>query len=162
MIPLGFTEIGSWSEGRAWVSLGGKYAYITDRGQFLTDTLYDEVHSFHEGFAVASKGEFYGLIDSNGEEKTIFIYDEMFPFRKGYSVVKKEGYWGWVDSSGYESFEPSAEAPPVRMNNGGWAIQYRGKWGVTDEKGNIVYPFEYEAILPDGKAWKNEVIYNLK
>ncbi len=158
---MGFTEIGSWSDDRAWVSLGGKYAYITKTGQFLTDTLYDEVRSFHEGFAVAGIDSLYGLIDSNGAEKTNFIYEDIFPFTRGYAVVQKEGYWGWVDSSGYESFEPSAEAPPVRMNNGGWAIQYRGKWGVTDEKGNIVYPFEYEAVLPDGRAWKKGVMIEL-
>lgn len=155
LLPFSITEVAAFSEGKTWISLGGKYAYIDTSGTLLTDTLYDVVFPFHEGFAVVGKDTLFGVIDSLGQEIAAPYYDWIEPFQNRFAVIKKDGYWGLMDSTGYEWYEPAADEALIRMEQNRWAIKYRGKWGVLDHKAVILHPFKYDAILKDGTAWEN-------
>lgn len=152
-LPFAVTEIAAFSEGKTWFSVGGKYAYLDTSGNLLTDTLYDVVFPYHEGFAVIGKDSLFGVIDSSGQEIAPAYYEWIEPFQQKFAVIRKEGYWGLMDSTGYEWYEPAADEPLIRITGNRWAIKYRGKWGVMDDKAKIIYPFNYDAILKDGTAW---------
>lgn len=162
LLPFQVTEVAEFSEGKTWISLGAKYAYIDTNGFFLTDTLYDVVFPFSEGFAVVGKDSLFGVIDSSGQEIAPAYYEWIEPFRNKFAVIKKDGYWGLMDTTGYEWYEPAADEPLIRMNGNRWAVKYRGKWGVINDKAEIIYPFRYDAILKDGRAYLNKEVIKLE
>ena len=62
-----YDTVGSFSDGRAWVELNGKYGHVDKNGKITTPIKYDDVGYFDEGRAVVILNEKYGHVDKNGK-----------------------------------------------------------------------------------------------
>ncbi|MDE7355286.1 MAG: WG repeat-containing protein [Rikenellaceae bacterium] len=60
------SQMGSFFEGRAPVSTGGKWGYIDRGGRMVTQAEYDYCGAFCGGCAIVRKGMLYGVIDIDG------------------------------------------------------------------------------------------------
>ena len=158
-LPYAVTEVSAFSEGKAWICRGGKYAYIDTLGKELTDTNFTIVFPFINGFAVIGIDSLYGVINSAGEQIAPAYYSWINSYVDSIAVAQKDGYWGLLDSAGNEILEPSADEPLIRLANKHWAMKFIGYWGVLNKELQIVYPFKYDCILKDGTAYlKNQKI----
>lgn len=155
-LPYAVTEVSAFSEGKAWISRGGKYAYVDTSGKELTDTSFTIVFPFINGFAVVGIDSLYGVINGAGEQIVPAYYDWINNYVDSIAVAQKDGYWGLLDSSGNEILEPSADEPLVRLSNKHWAMKFKGYWGVLNKDLQIVYPFQYDCILKNGTAYINQ------
>jgi hypothetical protein len=155
-LPYAVTEVSAFSENKAWICRGGKYAYIDTLGNEITDTLFTSVFPFVNGFAIIGIDSLYGVINEKGEKIAPAYYDWINSYVDSIAVAQKDGYWGLLDSAGNEILEPSADEPLVRLKNEHWAMKFKGKWGVLNKDLQIVYPFKYDCILKNGTAYINE------
>lgn len=155
LLPFGLTEVSAINEGKFWGSTGGKYAYFDTSGLQLTDTMFDAVFGFKNNMAVVGIDSLFGVINARGEMVAPAYYTKILSCRNFYLPALKDGYWGLLDTAGNESIEPMADAPPVLMENGCWALKYKGNWGVLNADFKIIVPFKYDCILPDGSAYKD-------
>ena len=153
LLPYAVTEISAFSEGKAWICRGGKYAYIDTTGHELTDTNFTVVFPFINGFAVVGIDSLYGVINADGEQIAPAYYDWINSYVDSIAVVQKDGYWGLLDSAGNEILEPSADEPLIRLDNHHWAMKFKGHWGVLNKDLQIVYPFQFDCIVKDGTAY---------
>lgn len=125
------------------------YAYVSPKGELLTDFVYKATGPFSNGIAACSKdGENWGYIDESGNPITDFLYEpvwnldsqmgsqygqpQAFPCTDDTMVVKQDGEYGLLyrDGSvliGFGEFESLAPS----WNNQLWAKQ-DGKWGLID------------------------------
>lgn len=155
-LPYAVTEVSAFSEGKAWICRGGKYAYIDTLGNEITDTSFTIVFPFINGFAIIGIDSLYGVINGAGEQIAPAYYDWINNYVDSIAVAQKDGYWGLLDSAGNELIEPNADEPLIRLMNKNWAMKYRGFWGVLNKDFKIIYPFKYDCILKDGTAYINK------
>jgi len=64
--PL-WDQVQPFSESRAAVCLGEKWAYIDEEGNFITDYIYRDCGSFHNGRAKVRERSYFGYIDLDGD-----------------------------------------------------------------------------------------------
>jgi hypothetical protein len=88
----------SFTNGRAWVELDGKYGFIDDkRGEIVGEMKYDTVWSFDEkldGLAlVKENGKSYYIMKSGGRWR----YEEAYLCDEGLIPVMKQGKWGYIN-----------------------------------------------------------------
>jgi hypothetical protein len=156
----------NFSCGLARLSKKGKYGFINKKGKWAISAQFDDVSQFSEGCAGFKEMGKWGLIDKNGKRISEAQYDAVLPFENGIARVKKADNWGVVNSKGIEVIKPmlvSIEQHFAILI----AEDKNAKFGVCDNKGNILIPFEYEEIrwvkdlsafelLNDGKmGWYN-------
>lgn len=106
-------------------------------------------------------------MDTNGKVVADPIYDDIFTVTGRLIPVMRNGKWGYEDSKGKEVI-PCEFEPIVRVSYGEWrndnyfdtygnnrpnavrdnyvVVKKNGKYGVLDLNGNVVIPFEYEAM----------------
>jgi hypothetical protein len=66
-IPPQFDSAGDFSDGLALVSMGGRYGYINESGNFAINPQFDEGGNFKSGFAPVWIGNREGYIDKHGK-----------------------------------------------------------------------------------------------
>ena len=150
-----FTEATNFVEHRSWVNKGELYGYVDTNMSAITDFVYTAVSLFQNGFAAISRDSTFGYINLEGKEITKLKYDHVLPFQYGYGRVSKNNNWGLVDSSGREIVSLKYKYPPIVLRSNFIAVCFHNLWGIIDEKGNILYPFIYNAIDINGVAWLN-------
>lgn len=105
---------------------------------------------------VANKENKVGLIDYSGKQTIPFLYDTLYnehsvPRISGF-IAKKDGIYGFVSCK--NEFIQPFKYNYIYALNGGYSvyIDQNNKAGIYDEGGNIMIPFEYEAIY---STWYN-------
>lgn len=105
IIPCVYEDAHSFIQGKAAVSMNGKWGYINEYNEELIPFQYDFASDMYGDMAVVKSGEKWACIDSEGTEIVpMGLYDEIIPSDLGQStiVVKKDGKYGLIDWNGQE------------------------------------------------------------
>ena len=164
-LPDNVDSIDNIGEGTVGVKVGDKYGYANTAGELVIEAKYDRISSFYEGFAEVGIDNLSGIIDKTGRE--------IIPLRYYYIMRSQDGYFIPVDHqestmavfnrkgeqvlpaeysmiSEYEE-ESSME---FRLFIKGITIALKNEyWGVIDEQGKEILPFEYERLSLLDNGW---------
>lgn len=164
-LPDNVDSIDNIGEGMVGVKIGDKYGYANTAGELVIEAKYDRISSFYEGFAEVGIDNLSGIIDKTGRE--------IIPLRYYYIMRSQDGYFIPVDHqestmavfnrkgeqvlpaeysmiSEYEE-ESSME---FRLFIKGITIALKNEyWGVIDEQGKEILPFEYERLSLLDNGW---------
>ena len=148
-----YDTVGVFSSGMAWVKKGDLYGFVNEKGALTIPIQYEKVHNFVYGQAYVSKGGKNFPIDTQGEEAqprfvcgNSFMEGEpaFFPYKEGnkYGVATYNYRPDGNDKltlAVYDSLLPTLA--------GTFALQ-NGKWGLIDDKGEVLRAFTWDNIYP--------------
>lgn len=132
-----------FSEGLARIDVGGKSGFIDTLGNEAISLKYDSVNDFSGGLARVYLNGKQGVIDRAGQEvvpatyENVKIHDkyiEAFPSKIECLCYSRDG---------------EIMGDCVIYQDGLFEIERDGKWGLIDENGAEVLPFQYDAIRID-------------
>ena len=105
-------ELGrSFLNNRAFVRKNNKYALVDEKGDVLTDYIYDEVHLFKskKQYAAVKINDEYCFINNKGEKIREQKADGIKSYSCGLAPVKIDGFWGFINLDGKIIIEPKFE-----------------------------------------------------
>ena len=161
--------------GRAFVQQNGKWAFVDDKGNILTDYEFTVVSEIREGgralvstSAVGADGEirYNYILNSNGKKVNSVPYEHISFFSEGFSLVQKQGgYYCWIDESGKEYFNNKYTQAGVFSEGLAFASK-NGRGVYIDKKGTeqvvidtnlkvVGCPFEngYALVSTENNLW---------
>lgn len=114
VIPCKYEDVGSFSEGLAWVKEPVKFVYFDEKGRkvktadilmrSLIATLNNgRVTEISKGMTKKKVVGKYGYIDKAGRVVISFKYDAAEPFKGGFAQVKRNGKSIYIDKAGQET-----------------------------------------------------------
>jgi len=143
VIPPKFEDFaGRFSEGVAYVRLGGKIGFINRQGEFVIPPQFEQADDFSEGLAPVQLGGKWGFIDHEGRVVIPPQFSYARSFSEGlavaYAAKDKAGY---IDRQGQWVVEPKyRQATPFRE---GYGEVVNGWVGFVDRSGKEVLPVQY-------------------
>jgi WG containing repeat len=162
-----FSEISDgFSEGLARASLlngNNKDGYIDRSGNFVIPGKFDTAKQFHQGVAVIGMVVGSGEVDDDGDEYNITRYGYINKtgnliaapqFRRCYSaqenrcIVETDDYYGCLDTEGNWVVKPKYWCMEDFSEGLAMTALSENEWGFIDLTGDIVIPFEFEAVTP--------------
>lgn len=128
---------------------GNLLGFYDAKGNNKITPLYKEAYAFYDGHAsVTTDGSKWGLIDKAGKFTVQPTYDKLYTFGSGrwggYSS-KSEGV-SLIDAKGnvkgfFTNIGASYDGGPLLT-----VMNDKGKWGVIDQDGKQLIPYQYDAI----------------
>lgn len=117
-------------------SENGKKGFINNKGETLSEPIYDEIQEVHEYWALLKKGEYNGIFNMlSGKEiippTYIIPWHYYGEYDLHWSVYSYTNLMFWKDST--------------------------DNYGVIDSTGKIIVPFEYDQPF-DIEKWQNRII----
>ena len=142
--PL-FDEGEKFVNGIARVEMNEQYQLIDYKGDFLTNTWYNDLGVPSENRCYVAKG-FYGFIEVEGGQEVIpLLYDNAYDFKNGVAIVEREGLYGLIDQNGDEFLNFDFEA--IELGNDSIIrLKKEGKWAAFTFNADTILPFEYSYI----------------
>jgi hypothetical protein len=103
-----FQTMGVFREGRAPISIGGRYGYIDISGSVVVEPRFAAAGPFHEGFAaVRDEAGRTGYIRPDGTWAIEPLwFEEAHPFAAGRARVRLNGHYGFLDATGRFAIPP--------------------------------------------------------
>lgn len=149
-----FTE-----EDVATVKCKEKYALMNNKGEFLTDFVYDHIFRNYEGVFKVVRDEKHGFIDLQGKEIIPCMYEDCGYFSEGVVSVCSNGKWGMVDYFNKTVIPFKYDKIAASHSNIISACK-NGKMRLINKSNEILVDFVYEVIAYIGKhnACKNFVL----
>lgn len=138
-----YTYIEYYKDDKFIVSKEGKAGIIDGEGNVIIDLKYSSIQKIEETNALQA-------VDS--ETNRTDIIDEELNINEGIidsSVIKKENYiklFSKTDMKYYNLSGKKVEYKEIYPDNKIYADNKDGKWGLIDKNGNIIVPYEYEAV----------------
>ena len=172
-----FKEIENFKDGKAKANKNWRCGFINEKGETVIPFEYDTSEDFVDGRAKAEKNRQWGFINEKGETVIPFEYDAIEDFVNGRAKANKNWRWGFINEKGEEIFDHRTLSNGLvvysssfmekcgLMTNSGERItelefdaiedfeegrakaKKNGKWGVINEKGESLIPFNYDKIL---------------
>jgi len=170
-----FEEVNDFSRnGLALVKVDGKYGFINKNGDKIISSRFEDAKAFtatkesllqvngSDWAAFAKEAGKWGVINDKGAWVIDPTFDEIPKGGKSWSkdaewrdsdllFAIRDGKIGWIDVTGKWIVEPQFDASEILFNYGYAQVAVAGKWGVINDKGEIVVPLEFDAL----KAFKN-------
>lgn len=168
-IAFEYDAVSAFNDGTAAVKKGDKWALINEKGEALTEYLYDDVALNSRGFCSVNdavwvkQGGSWFLINSKGEAAGTESYEDVKAFESGEPcAVCLDGKWGYADNTGnlvinctYQDAKSFAEGfAPVEKN---------GLWGYIDLENYLMLSYSFAeagqmtsggvAPVSHGDAW---------
>lgn len=155
---------------------GKKWALISNKGEELTDFIYDEVLAdaksiiCRNGAIIVRIDDQYMLVDKAGTQIGNKTYDGARAFNdNSYAAVKYGGEWRFIDAEGNEYLRNKYKEVKS-FSNGLAAVKQNGKWGYINTAGKLVIPCEFLDAKPfntngvsfvkvDNNTWKMLKLY---
>lgn len=159
-VDFQFDEVRPFADGLAAVCFreeNGREAwgFVSSEGEMTVPAEYDGARSLEDGVgALMSEGR-WAYVDQAGELLTGFNYEEAGSFREGIALVRRSGRMEAINERGRILFTVDASRG-LPFSAGVTVLQEEesGAWGVYDENGTLLVPFEYEeAFHWDGYLW---------
>lgn len=146
---------GEFSEGVAYVRLGGKIGFINKQGKFVIPPQFESAGGFSEGLAPVKLNGKWGFIDHEGKFVIPSQFEYARSFSDGLAAVCADAYkCGHVNRQGAWVVPPKyGQTYPFR---GGYAYvvgRYPGYVGFVDTSGNEVLPVKYSEGGYLGEGW---------
>lgn len=165
-ILLTMDTIGDYSDGLIKVQKGSKYGFADLTGKIVLPIVYDMIESFHEGLAVVGKMDNkdgfwkFGYINKKGKMVIPFTYRKASSFSEGIATVgttynNKTEQWTLrlIDKNGKDLLGKSLFHDVIDVFVDGIAVVTNwdaktasSKFGLINNKGQIVLPIEYDGI----------------
>ena len=95
-----FDKVWNFHEGFGKVELSGKYNFINQEGQLISDQWYDYAYDFHEGFAAVVLNEKFNFINQEGHLLSNQWYDNVWDFQEGFARVNLNGSYNLINQNG--------------------------------------------------------------
>lgn len=163
------------NDGRAFVQQNGKWAYVDNKGNILTDfeftvvsEIRDEGRALVSTSAIGTDGEirYNYILNANGKKVNSLPYENISFFSEGFSLVQKQGgYYCWIDESGKEYFDNKYTQAGAFSEGLAFASK-NGRSVYIDKKGKeqvvidvnlkvIGHPFEnnYALVSTENNLW---------
>ena len=156
-----YDNISGFKYGLASIYKNGKSGFINKNGEVVIPCIYDNYQpEFNEGLSILYREGFYYIVNIKGEKVSQLKCDCLFKFSNGlarFENIKKklwftENRYGYIDSNGQEIVQPIYEEADD-FKHGFAVTKLKGKWGVTDITGKVVFPFKYDEV----KVLKNNL-----
>lgn len=94
IIPCRYEHAGSFYQGSAVVTVGGKDGCINKAGEFIIPPRYEELGSVVEGLAHVRVGRKHGYLDEKGRMVIAPMFDFADYFYDGLSRIQVGGHYG--------------------------------------------------------------------
>jgi hypothetical protein len=144
------------NNGLALVKQNGKFGFINSKGVLSIPLKYDKADGFYKGYAQVHINDSCGIIDPTGKVIVPLKYKSMIYgpiFSNGYMIMCKsyrpDFAVVYVNKKGEELFGQSfRSASPFEKNHATVQSRENEKYGVINNKGKVVVPFEYDDCFP--------------
>ncbi|MBT1687559.1 WG repeat-containing protein [Dawidia soli] len=136
--PQPYTTIGEFENGKALVSVQGKYGVIDLSGRTLIQPAHDSLvllFTHHRALAGQRQGGKYSwtLIDTTGTRRSSKSYDNIDRFDGTYFVVRARGYAGTMDLAGREVV-PCTYDSVLQTKDNLLVVKFRGQYGIINQR----------------------------
>ena len=128
-----------------------KFGYIKEDGTKITECIFDEFPIYHDkrfknGLALVVEKGIKKFIKEDGSDFIVVETSVAYGFDNGLALLKKGSLYGFLDTTGQEvsGFVYSNAFRFTEKNFGFVALN--GKWGIIDNKNNILVDFKYDDI----------------
>ena len=145
VIDYRFDEPAEFSEGKAKITLGGKFGFIDTLGNIIINVAYDEAKPFKNSRTFLAQNTAgipkWALADEFGNKLTEYVFDSCEMFSQNYGLVKFEGSLGFINKNGEFAF-PDFYNYVLPFNDLGLAFvsnEEYGNIGFIDTKGNYKF-----------------------
>lgn len=161
-----YQNLGMLTSSRIVASKNGKFGYLDEKGNEVTEFSWDELTGISNKIGAAQKNGKWAIINADGKEKTGYIYDDVIVDDYGFCslqskvIVKENGAYHIVNEKGEEVGNATFDDAKAFSHNGYAAVCKKGKWGFVDIEGNMVidciyedadsFSYGYAAICKDG------------
>jgi len=126
-----------WLSGVTYVKKGEKCALINNKGELLTDFIFDDIQTYQDDLYGAKKDNKWGYIDLKGNVIIPFKYDDTEGFfNEEILPLKKGGKYGYITKQGKEITEFKYDKAERFFNREKAKIEMGLKSGWIDKKGN--------------------------
>lgn len=162
-LPEGVDGIVNVGEGMVGVKIGDQYGYANTAGELVIAAKYDYVSAFYQGLAEVGIDNLSGIIDKSGREVIPLRYPNIMRSQDGYFVVEdvqakmavfnQQG--GQVLPAEYaliSEYDTSHDVFTLFVDGATVAMK-EVYWGLIDEQGKEILPFEYERLSLLDNGW---------
>lgn len=130
---------------------GSKMQFVNRSGEFVGDKKYDNIYPLNHGVYVTYNDGLYGMADEYGNEIIAPKYKYMTSTTNGMWAVSEDSQtnFHFIDNKGKIAINQNYDFAMTFVC--GYApVQQNKKYGIIDESGKVVVPFEFEnVIIPD-------------
>lgn len=146
VIPLTYEDAESFQNGYAIVSKNDLYGIVDRTNKVVVPIIYEDVGAFNDGLALVANEDFYGYCNTKGEVTIPVELDYASDFKNGYAIVERDGKKGIINALG--GLVTSIQYNWIELFNdhGLCRAKKDSTYGMLDENGAEVLPFEYTRI----------------
>lgn len=152
-----YSALGMMSSKRTVAVSNGKYGYLNEKLEPVTEFIWDNLTLISDGLGVACKDGKWALVDKSGKEKTEYIYDGVitdtygFCFGQKRAFVKMQDDIVMINKKGERIGELVFGDAHCFAENGYASVCKDGKWGFVNTDGELVLDYQYE----DAQSFQN-------
>ncbi len=154
-IPPIFDSVDWFFDGRAAVSIDGKWGFIDTTGSVVVEPQFATHARFSEGLAVCLSDPIarqWSVIDRSGEQVFEIDYYLVGGFSEGLAWVRsRDERSAFVDRNGELVIEPRF-GPVGNFKNGVAPASVAGKWGFIDISGSLIVDARYDLAISTGSG----------
>jgi hypothetical protein len=143
-----YTNAQHFSEGMVAVMLTGKWGFMNTNEVLCVQPYFDEVSDFKNGKALVRKENKYNFVDKKGNYLYGDFFDLIQPTYSGKYTLRRNNQYGMADEFGREFISTKYEYV-AEMGNSFILAKEHHLWGVLNNKGDIVIPFNYSVAQYD-------------
>ncbi|HVQ39627.1 MAG TPA: WG repeat-containing protein [Pyrinomonadaceae bacterium] len=162
-------EIGwdDFTDGLAPAATGGRWGYISPKGEWVIAPQFESVHGFVDGLAPVESGQRWGLIDRSGKFVVNPQYDHIFGVSDGYAIFESGkgsipgcpkycANYGFISTKGqvvvdakfvqHPNPDGSYSSPVRAFSEGLAAVKTDDGWGFIDPTGKMVINPQFDEV----------------
>jgi len=119
------------------------YGIKDEKGNLLSEMVYDGIDEFKEGLAIIQKNGQFGVLSQTGVEVVAPNYKYITSYRNGYATVFKDQYAGVFNTSG-DLVIPIEYDNVSHVVNGNALAYKNNKLGLVSVSNEIIHPFVWD------------------
>lgn len=152
-----YTDLGLMSSGRTVAAVDGKFGYLDEKLQPVTEFLWDKLTLISDSIGACRLDGKWALINKSGAVKTDYIYEDVIVDENGFCskqsriFVKEAGSYHMIDKKGKPVGELVFEDARCFSEEGNAAVCRSGKWGFVDTSGELVIDYQFD----DAQSFQN-------
>ena len=152
-----YTNLGMMSSDRTVATVDGKYGYLDEALQPVTEFIWDDLTLISDSIGACQLNGKWALVNKNGKTKTEYIYEDVIVDENGFCsgqkciFVKEGGKYHLVDKKGENIGELTFDNAHCFSGDGYAAVCENGKWGFVNSKGEL----EIEYLYDDAQSFSN-------
>lgn len=151
-----YSEVGEWSEGKAYVAKGDLYAYVNEKLEEQTPYVFAQANNFNNGFALVGDSTYQSILNNRMQLVVPFQYVRARLPKYGLILVQSvQGLWGAYDTLGNLALPVVYDLPPKILTLDRIIVRQKEQYGVVNSCNEVLFRCGYQYIHPDGIAYRN-------